>query len=204
MAQKTKAQILAEIASLLADNTTGDISASDVRTVVNDITDSYEDLIATGTTSQYLRGDKTWQTLPILEASGTLSAAQINALDTSPLQIIPAPGANKFIIIESAVFHYKAGTTGFTITGGNEVVLVYGTSGTGSNFTVPNTVLSSTTSYIYYNLPPLPTLSNYINPGQFATNIINDNITIKLGAGSISGGDGTINFTLQYRIITTN
>ena len=53
MAQKTKAQILAEIASLLADNTTGDISASDVRTVVNDITDSYEDLITAGTTSQY-------------------------------------------------------------------------------------------------------------------------------------------------------
>jgi hypothetical protein len=64
MAQKTKAQILAEIASLLADNTTGDISASDVRTVVNDITDSYEDLITAGTTSQYWRGDKTWQTLP--------------------------------------------------------------------------------------------------------------------------------------------
>lgn len=204
MAVKTKAQILAEISSLLADNTTGDISAQDVRTVVNDITDSYEDIITAGTTSQYWRGDKTWQTLPILEVSGTLTSAQINALDTNPLQIIPAPGANKFIIVENAVFHYKAGTTGFTITGGQEVVLIYGTSGTGSNFTVPSAILSGTTSYIYYNLPPLPTLSNYINPGQFSTNIINDNITIKLASGTISGGDGTINFTLQYRIITTN
>ena len=43
MAVKTKAQILAEIASLLADNTTGDISASDIRTCLNDITDSYFD-----------------------------------------------------------------------------------------------------------------------------------------------------------------
>ena len=43
MAVKTKAQILAEIASLLADNTTGDISASDLRTCLNDITDSYFD-----------------------------------------------------------------------------------------------------------------------------------------------------------------
>lgn len=64
MAVKTKAQILSEISTLLADNTTGDISANDLRTVVNDITDSYENLITAGTTSQYWRGDKTWQTLP--------------------------------------------------------------------------------------------------------------------------------------------
>jgi hypothetical protein len=43
MAVKTKAQILAEIASLIADNTTGDISALDMRTVFTDITDSYFD-----------------------------------------------------------------------------------------------------------------------------------------------------------------
>lgn len=43
MAVKTKAQILAEITSLFADNTTGDISASDLRTVCNDIVDSYLD-----------------------------------------------------------------------------------------------------------------------------------------------------------------
>ena len=79
MAVKTKAQILSEIASLLADNTTGDISANDVRTVVNDITDSYEDLITAVTTSQYWRCDKSWQTLPLLELNGTLTAAQINA-----------------------------------------------------------------------------------------------------------------------------
>ena len=40
MAVKTQAQLLAEVASLLADNTTGDISASDVRTCLNDIIDS--------------------------------------------------------------------------------------------------------------------------------------------------------------------
>jgi len=40
MAVKTKAQLLAEVASLLADNTTGDISALDVRTCLNDIIDS--------------------------------------------------------------------------------------------------------------------------------------------------------------------
>lgn len=40
MAVKTQAQLLAQVASLLADNTTGDISALDVRTCLNDIIDS--------------------------------------------------------------------------------------------------------------------------------------------------------------------
>jgi phosphoribulokinase len=103
MAVKTKAQILAEISSLLADNTTGDISAQDVRTVVNDITDSYEDIITAGTTSQYWRGDKTWQTLPTVELSGSLTAAQINALDTTPINLLGAPGANKYYVIDQYI-----------------------------------------------------------------------------------------------------
>lgn len=41
MAVKTKAAIKAEINSLFADNTTGDISANDLRTVTTDIVDSY-------------------------------------------------------------------------------------------------------------------------------------------------------------------
>jgi len=204
MAVKTKAQILSEIASLLADNTTGDISANDVRTVVNDITDSYENLITAGTTSQYLRGDKTWQTLPILEASGSLTSAQINALDTTPIQLIAAQGANKYILIENMSFHYKAGASAFTITGGNEVVLIYGTSGYGAAFTIPSSILQATTSYIYNNITPFQTTGGYVNPLQFAVGIINDSIQIKLAAGSISGGDGSINYSIKYRIITTS
>lgn len=42
MAVKTKTQIKSEITSVLADNTTGDISASDVRGLLTDIVDSYD------------------------------------------------------------------------------------------------------------------------------------------------------------------
>ena len=44
MAQKTRAQIVTEITTLLADNTTGDISAEDVRSVLTDIKDSFVNL----------------------------------------------------------------------------------------------------------------------------------------------------------------
>jgi hypothetical protein len=192
MATKTKAQILAEIASLLADNTTGDISASDVRTVVNDITDSYEDLITAGTTSQYWRGDKTWQTLPILEVTGSLTAAQINALDTTPITVLSAAGANKFYVVENASFHYKAGTTGFTTS--NNIRLLYNTANRVITEPVSSTDLNSTTSTINLRIQ---------TDDNFATTIINDSIVFNIG-GAISGGDGTINFSIKYRIVTTS
>ena len=204
MAIKTKAQILAEISSLLADNTTGDISAQDVRTVVNDITDSYEDIITAGTTSQYWRGDKTWQNFPTNEVTGTLSAAQINALDTTDVTLLSAPGANKYYVIESCAFHYKSGGTGFTINN-TDLVIVYGTSGVGILFPIPYANLQSTTSDVFISIPAFVTTAGYVQTGDLSTGIINDSIVIKMpGGGTISGGNGTINFSIKYRIVTTS
>lgn len=194
MAQKTKAQILAEIASLLADNTSGDISASDVRTVVNDITDSYEDLITAGTTSQYWRGDKTWQTFPTLEVTGTLTAAQINALDTTPITLLGAPGANKYYVVENVSIFYNGGTIAFTTSAG--LSLYYKEYGNNFVEVLPSTTLTSTSDSIRNTYLTTMTLSPLI-----ASNIIiNDAIEIWADS-TISGGDGTINYSIRYRII---
>ncbi|MEY2867882.1 MAG: hypothetical protein RIR01_282 [Bacteroidota bacterium] len=192
MAVKTKAQILAEISSLLADNTTGDISALDVRTVVNDITDSYENLITAGTTSQYWRGDKTWQTFPVTELTGSLTAAQINALDTTPITLLAAAGANKYYVIENTSFHYKAGTTGFTTTG--NLRLKYVTANRNIFTTLNTSTLTGTTDRVYIGVPAALDLEN---------TIINDSISVDCSA-AISGGDGTINYSIKYRIVTTS
>lgn len=194
MAQKTKAQILAEIASLLADNTSGDISASDVRTVVNDITDSYEDLIAAGTTSQYWRGDKTWQTFPTLEVTGTLTAAQINALDTTPIILLSAAGANKFYVVENASFHYKAGASGFAGTYTLRVRYTTETSRDIISNALADTILNNTTSAVR--------ITNSGN-NDYTTGIINQSVEI-YSTDVISGGNGTINFSIKYRIVTTS
>lgn len=192
MAVKTKAQILSEIASLLADNTTGDISANDVRTVVNDITDSYENLITAGTTSQYWRGDKTWQTFPVTELTGSLTAAQINALDTTPITLLGVAGANKYYVLENISFHYKAGTSAFTASA--NLRLTYNTANLTIIEPLTSTILNTTTSKVY---------NSYPTTDEFTTTIINDSIVIKAG-GSISGGDGTINYSIKYRIVTTS
>jgi hypothetical protein len=192
MAVKTKAQILSEISTLLADNTSGDISANDVRTVVNDITDSYEDLITAGTTSQYWRGDKTWQTFPVTELTGSLTAAQINALDTTPITLLAAAGANKYYVIENTSFHYKAETTGFT-TAGN-LRLKYVTANRNIFTTLNTSTLTGTTDRVYIGVPAALDLEN---------TIINDSISVDCSA-AISGGDGTINYSIKYRIVTTS
>jgi hypothetical protein len=191
MATKTKAQINSEISSLLADNTTGDISAQDIRTVTADITDSYEDLITAGTTSQYWRGDKTWQTLQTLELTGSLTAAQINALDTTPISLLSAPGANKYYVIENVSIHFKANTSAFT---GGFTYLQLTYDGQFIMNVIPEEFMA-TTSYIYNSYP-----SDY----EFTqTNSLNKNIEIQADS-AISGGDGTINYSIRYRIVTTS
>ncbi len=194
MAVKTKAQILSEIASLLADNTTGDISANDVRTVVNDITDSYEDLITAGTTSQYWRGDKTWQTLPIYEATGTLTSAQINALDTTAIQLIASPGANKLLLIENASFNYVAGATGFT--SGN-IEIIYATGDVINQFN-SDSAISGTTSKVI-NILPVNVLSGTARFSTFNATVINQ--AIKIQADNSASGNGSIKYSIKYRII---
>ena len=192
MAVKTKAQILSEISTLLADNTTGDISANDVRTVVNDITDSYEDLITAGTTSQYWRGDKTWQTFPVSELTGSLTAAQINALDTTPITLLGVAGANKYYVIENVAFHYKAGSIAFTAA--QNLRLNYNTANRVIVEPLTAAILNTTTSAVFISIP---------TTDDYATTIINDSIIIKT-TGAISGGDGTINYSIKYRIVTTS
>lgn len=192
MAVKTKAQILSEISTLLADNTSGDISANDVRTVVNDITDSYENLITAGTTSQYWRGDKTWQTFPVTELNGSLTAAQINALDTTPITLLGVVGANKYYVIENVAFHYKAGSVAFTAAA--NLRLIYNTANRVIVEPITAARLNDTISLVNITIP---------TDDVFETTIINDSIVIKT-TGAISGGDGTINYSIKYRIVTTS
>lgn len=84
MAQKTRAQLLTDIDIILADNTTGDIDASDFRSILTDMKDSFltvlDDQIPT-----------------IKEAWVELTEAQVKALNTTPYSLVPAPGVGKGI-----------------------------------------------------------------------------------------------------------
>ena len=159
MAVKTKAQILAEIASLLADNSTGDISALDLRTCLNDITDSYGEA---------------------LEVSGTLTASQINLSDSTPISLIPAQGANTIIVLERTIFVRNAGTA-YTTTG--DLILQYN-GGDQQNAVLVNSALIQTATYMVVQPSPSQSAFAVSANKNTAIELICD-AAISAGAGTV-------------------
>lgn len=172
MAIKTKAQILSEIATLLADNTTGDISANDVRTILNDITDSYGEA---------------------LYVSGTLNQSQILALDSVPIEVIPAQGSGKMIKVKRSVFMLNYNSSAYSTSG--FIQLDYSTGLT--NFNVLNTAgivsTSSNLKDVVYKTPFEADTSDVFNtPVQISS------------TAAITGGNSTIKYFIEYEVIDFN
>lgn len=124
--------------------------------------------------------------------TGSLTSDQINSLGTSPLTILGVAGANKYYVIENTAFHYKGGTTGFTTIG--NLRLKYVTANRNILNVVNQTTLNGTDNRMYIG----------IQSGSLdLENIVNDSISIDCSA-AISAGDGTINYSIKYRTVTTS
>ena len=94
MAVRTQAEISAAITSMLANNTAGDITAADVRGLLNDINDTMFDLSAGGggVTGQHLRYVG-WSDDAVIDASDFAGAASSADNDL----ILPARVGNGYI-----------------------------------------------------------------------------------------------------------
>lgn len=90
MARKTDAEIMAEIATLLEDNLTGDITPADVRQVFEDITDSKM--------GEYTNSTPMPATVGGLEAGTTFDHALIEDILTGLLYAYQYPGFSSFSI----------------------------------------------------------------------------------------------------------
>lgn len=125
MAVLTKAELLQQINTLLADNSSGDISAADIRSVLVDIRDSMalqsdvdgislRDLYGTGATpvagDRFFFSDENQPGDPIRYVQYRELAAAIAAL-ASP------------VLIVSNIASYDAAQNRFEDSGGNEVVI---------------------------------------------------------------------------------
>lgn len=128
--------------------------------------------------------------IEVTEVTGTLTADQINSLDTTPVTVLGPAGENKFYVVENCVFHYRPGTTGFTTE--SNLRLEYNVFNRFITIPITDTILNDTVEYFYTSFP-----SN----GSFQY-IINDSIVVR-GPGEISGGNGRIDYSIKYRTITT-
>jgi hypothetical protein len=117
-----------------------------------------------------------------------LSAIEVQSLNTTPIRLVPAPGAGYMHIVLSAVFVYNYGTSAYTGPG-----LGYVYAGNSANFwgNVGNSFLSGTANKI-----SIANISNSLYDMPL-TDFENQPINVTSG-GNPTGGDGTLTVIVTY------
>lgn len=119
----------------------------------------------------------------------TLSSADILDLHNTPVTVVAAPGAGKYLVFHRYDAHYTYGTVGYA-TLGNGVSLAYGAAGT-DIFAVAGASLSGSVSKVY---------RAYEDATHDAVDIINQPIVLVADAGAMTDGDGTLTAHVWYSI----
>lgn len=121
----------------------------------------------------------------------TLSAAQLLALIGTPVQILPAPGAGKFYSVVAAAAYYKFKTTPFTIAGAPNIQLA--TPGASIYFEdFAATMLDQASDQLYQLV--------YWFTVYPATDFVNQPMNIRQDVGTLTLGDGSLTFYVDYNI----
>lgn len=133
-----------------------------------------------------------WSAGGVLKTITTLSSAQILALSTVPVSLVPAPGAGLTIVVEKIVFNFAATSTQYA--NGGTVEFRY-TNASGAIVTgsagIANTVIQSASTSIT------------ILGGNSATNVVgvaNAAIVVDNASAPFITGTGTATVTVYYSI----
>lgn len=127
----------------------------------------------------------------------TLTTAQINALQATPISLISAQGANTIIEIESIILTYDYATAAFTVAADEDLVVEYA-DGTDISASIETTGFLDQVD---------DEVRRYINNLSDAADLeasINQAIQIKnTGAGEIADGGGELDVRIFYRVYRT-
>lgn len=125
-------------------------------------------------------------------ASGSLSSAQILALNSSPVTIVPAQGAGTIIQVDSVVMEMVSGTP--YVLGFGTVSVDYSAAGTVATAGCTNTWVQAAANAVCFIVPI--SLTN-----TAATNVVNAGIRI-IATGNPTTGTGTIQYRVRYHVVT--
>lgn len=174
--------LYADAAGTFADNTTRDISAGDMRQFAEDIKDSC--LFKLNNV--------------INKVTGTISTAQMLTLGSSPVTIISAPGANKYLNILNINISYKYGSVVYDFGASDHPTFRFDSSTDAAwiiNYLYANgasdynRILGITATDIYGSVP----------------SITNDALIFTTGTnGDPTQGDGDIDVVVWYTIEDVN
>lgn len=129
----------------------------------------------------------------------TLSAAEILALNATPITLVAAPGAGKALIFDGAVIHKPAGVAYADVAAGEDLAIKY-TNGSG---------LEQGQCEMTGFADQTTAQTRYIKPHTAAsgvssiTPVANAALVAHMLVGEITTGDAPFNLRIYYRIIDT-
>lgn len=124
-------------------------------------------------------------------AYGTIASANIKTLNSIPVQLVAAPGANLMLIPFKITLRNTQGVNAYT--GGGVLQLKY------PSFTFANLTFNMTSTInptIYYAYPVIST-------PQVDTNIVNQALYLSCASGDYAAGDADLQWDLTYSIFST-
>jgi hypothetical protein len=136
-----------------------------------------------------------------------LTAAQILALNATPITLIAAPGANKAIIFEGAVVHKPAGTAYAAVAAGDDLSIKY-TDESGLEVGVLEmTGFADQTTVQTRFVRPIDardvTLATNAGAPSSITPVANAALVAHMLTGEITTGDSPFRFRISYRVVDT-
>jgi hypothetical protein len=134
----------------------------------------------------------------ILPVTFTVTSAQLKALFTTPVQLLPAPGSGLAYEVIALTSHYRYGTTAYTVGSFGGVRLIFNGGSTGNYYWF----VCAATGFVDQTSDQFQ--QGFANSsGQAAAIQVNQPLLLAGDTANPTLGDGTLTLTVDYKIINT-
>jgi hypothetical protein len=132
-------------------------------------------------------------------ATVALTAAQVNGMYATPVQLLAAPGSGKLILIDSILWDIAYGTTQYAA--GGAIAAQYGNSVHGAGPAASGTLAAATLNAVAAS----SFLSNAGSAGLLdvaSSAALNTAVYLSNASAAFTTGDSTVNLYIKYRVVT--
>ena len=146
--------------------------------------------------NRYLTPEDQYQTTIV-----NISSSQILNMGTTPIELLPAPGVNKYYDIEQITFEYTYGTTSYNVPDSDFIrISDYST----INFAITERVIAEGENTITI-IKDFYSVQDGIDEVTFfgVTNVVlNKGLYLEPISGNPTNGDGTLRAIIKYKVKT--
>jgi hypothetical protein len=134
---------------------------------------------------------------PVSKVKVLLTAAQLNAIKTTPINLVPAPGPNRYLQVLGITARYLFGTTAFTLNAGT-LKLFMGAVASAK-------ALTADMSALLTQVVNATTIGQAVLGLATLTDAQAINVSIQIGndgAANYTLGDGTVEFIVIFEVVS--